>query len=145
MTKLPVQMKVFEYLRHCHCYFLYRVARYSKQLESTEKYPTYICQFSNTNFEGNKCTACMYKENHYFDNYQTFNYQRLRKSTVNYANISNKLQLKVFNEAKQFSEIFVFGHDLYTYFLNSLSLKLMSCYGGCMGGKKISLQIFLQF
>lgn len=40
----------------------------------------------------------MYKENHYFDNfYQTFNYQR--KSTVKYANISNKLQLKVFNEA----------------------------------------------
>lgn len=39
----------------------------------------------------------MYKENHYFDNYHTFNYQR--KSTVKYANISNKLQLKVFNEA----------------------------------------------
>lgn len=39
----------------------------------------------------------MYKGNHYFDNYKTFNYQR--KSTVKYANISNKLQLKVFNEA----------------------------------------------
>lgn len=39
----------------------------------------------------------MYKENHYFDNYQTFNYQR--KSAVKYANISNKLQLNVFIEA----------------------------------------------
>lgn len=114
MTQLPVQMKVLEYLRHCHCYFLYRVARYSKQLKSTEKYPTYISQLSDTNFEGNKCTECMYKENHYFDNYyQTFNYQR--KSTVKYANISNKLQLKVFIEAHSSQSSLFFGHDLYNY------------------------------